>query len=266
VTRLPAAADGRFESAIGAGKRRRARRLFGADGRTVLVALDHAAYMAAGPSAAAVSACASAGPDGVLVTWHTARAHIDELDAVGLVLRLDGGVSDLGEPGGEDVSDVMYGAEQAVAIGADAVVLLAFPGAPDEHRSLQRLARVCAECEQLGLPVMAEMIPGGWARAVDWSVDNVSAAARIGVELGADIVKTVCPGRPEEFAAVVAACPAPVVALGGPKIDSEDDVVALAGGVVEAGAAGVAFGRNVWGSPDPAKLIARLHDAVHGPF
>ena len=55
-----------------------------------------------------------------------------------------------------------------------------------------------------------------------------------------------------------------MVALGGPKIDSEDDVVALARGVVEAGAAGVAFGRNVWGSPDPAKLIARLHEAVHG--
>jgi DhnA family fructose-bisphosphate aldolase class Ia len=256
--------DGWFASAVGTGKRRRARRLFGADRRTVLVALDHAAYMAAGPPATAVAACAAAGPDGVLATWHTARAYADELAGTGLVLRIDGGVSDLAEPGAEDVSDVLYRAEQAVAIGADAVVLLAFPGAPDEHRSLQRLAGVCAECELLGLPVMAEMIPGGWAQAVEWSVENVSAAARIAVELGADIVKTVCPARPEEFAAIVEACPAPVVALGGPKVDNEDDVVALARGVVEAGAAGVAFGRNVWGSPDPAKLIARLHDAVHG--
>ncbi len=263
MTPLPPAADGQFASAVGAGKRRRARRLFGGDGRTVLVALDHAAYMAAGPSVTAVSACAGAGPDGVLVTWHTARAHADELAGTGLVLRVDGGVSDLGKPATEDVSDVMYRAEQAVALGADAVVLLVFPGAPDEHRSLQRLARLCAECELLGLPVMAEMIPGGWARAVEWSVENVAAAARIGVELGADIVKTVCPGPPDDFAAVVEACPVPVVALGGPKVDSEDDVVALARGVVEAGAAGVAFGRNVWGSPDPAKLIARLHDAVH---
>jgi DhnA family fructose-bisphosphate aldolase class Ia len=256
-------ADRWFESAVAAGKRRRARRLFGADGRTVLVALDHAAYMAAGPPAAAVSACALAAPDGVLATWHTARAHAAELAAVGLVLRIDGGVSDLGQPGGEDVSDVLYRAEQAIAIGADAVVLLAYPGAADEHRSLQRLARVCAECELLGLPVMAEMIPGGWGRAVEWSVENVCAGARIGVELGADIIKTVCPGAPGEFAAVVEACPAPVVALGGPKLASEDDVVGLAGGVVEAGAAGVAFGRNVWGAADPAKLIARLHDAVH---
>jgi DhnA family fructose-bisphosphate aldolase class Ia len=253
-----------FDSAIGAGKRRRARRFIAADGRCVLVAVDHAAYMAAGPPLESITACAAGGPDGVLATWHIARRYASELANVGLVLRVDGGVSDLGQMGGEDVSDVLYRAEQAISVGADAVVLLAFPGAPDEDRSLKRLGRLCAECEQLGLPVMAEMIPGGWGRAIEWSLDNVRAAARIGVELGADIIKTVCPGPAEEFAAVVESCPAPVVALGGPKVDSEDDVVALARGVVAAGAAGVAFGRNVWGSDDPAKLVARLHDAVHG--
>jgi len=76
-------------------------------------------------------------------------------------------------------------------------------------------------------------------------------------------VKTVCPGPPDEFGAVVVACPAPVVALGGPKMTSEDDVVALARGVVAAGAAGIAFGRNVWGSPDPTALVTRLREAVH---
>ena len=47
-------------------------------------------------------------------------------------------------------------------------------------------------------------------------------------------------------------------------MSSEDDVVSLARGVVEAGGAGVAFGRNVWGSPDPRKLVTRLREAVHG--
>jgi DhnA family fructose-bisphosphate aldolase class Ia len=93
---------------------------------------------------------------------------------------------------------------------------------------------------------MAEAIPGGWGQAVEWSVENVSRAARIAVELGADIVKTVCPGPPES-----------------PRMQSEDDVVAVARGVVQAGAAGIAFGRNVWGSPDPTSLVARLADAVH---
>jgi DhnA family fructose-bisphosphate aldolase class Ia len=92
----------------------------------------------------------------------------------------------------------------------------------------------------------------------------VSRASRIAVELGADIVKTVCPGPAEEFAAVVEACPAPVVALGGPKMASDDDVVAFARGVVSAGASGIAFGRNVWGSSDPTALVKRLREAVHG--
>jgi DhnA family fructose-bisphosphate aldolase class Ia len=142
-------------------------------------------------------------------------------------------------------------------------VILGYPGAPDEHLSLQRLAAVCTECEQVGLPVMAEMIPGGFGKAVEWSVDNITKAARLGAELGADIIKTVCPPDPADFAAVVTGCPVPVVALGGPKMEDEDAVVAVAKGVVDAGGAGVAFGRNVWGSPDPGKLVARLMDAVH---
>jgi DhnA family fructose-bisphosphate aldolase class Ia len=73
-----------------------------------------------------------------------------------------------------------------------------------------------------------------------------------------------CPPDPADFAEVAAAAGVPVVALGGPKTDVEDDVVALARRVVEAGGAGIAFGRNVWGSPDPAKLVARLREAVHG--
>ena len=97
-----------------------------------------------------------------------------------------------------------------------------------------------------------------------WTVDSVSRAARICAELGADIIKTPCPGPADEFEAVAEACPVPVVVLGGPKMASEEDVVALATGVVRAGAAGIAFGRNCWGSADPGKLLARLHEAVHG--
>lgn len=254
-----------FRSAVGAGKLRRARHFMRADGRTVLVALDHAAYLGTGPpQGESMRAVADGHPDGILATWEVARTDTSIFADTGLVLRLDGGTSEVGERAAADVSSLLYRAEQAMAIGADAVVILVFPGAPDEERSLQRLAGLCAECELLGLPVMAESIPGGWQQAVPWTVDSVGRAARICAELGADIVKTPCPGPTEEFAAVVDACPVPVVALGGPKMASEDDVVAVAAGVVRAGAAGIAFGRNCWGSPDPAKLLARLHEAVHG--
>jgi DhnA family fructose-bisphosphate aldolase class Ia len=241
------------------------RRMFGADGRSVFVAMDHAAYMGQGPPLGEpIEEIAAGRPDGVLATWHMARAYAGSFAGSGLVLRVDGGSSELGDRAAGDLNTMLHKAEEALKIGADGVVVLAFPGAPDEDKSLTRLARLCSEAEMLGLPVMAEMIPGGWGQAVPWTAENVARAARIGAELGADIIKTVCPGRPEEFAEVVATCPVPVVALGGPKMRTEDDVVAVARGVVEAGGAGIAFGRNVWGSEKPRQLVERLREAVHG--
>lgn len=252
-------------SAVGAAKARRAGRLFGADGRAVFVALDHAAYMGSGPPLGEpMNAIGAAAPDSVLVTWHVARAYAEVFARCGLVLRLDGGVSEIGGFPTDDVGGLLHTVEDAVRIGADAIVVLGYPGAPDEHLSLQRLAAVCTAAERHGLPVMAEMIPGGFARAVEWSVENIAKAARLGAELGADIVKTVCPDDPALFAEIVDACPVPVVALGGPKMPDEDAVVAVARGVVAAGGAGIAFGRNVWGSANPAGLIGRLMEAVHG--
>ncbi|MYB86790.1 MAG: aldolase, partial [Acidimicrobiaceae bacterium] len=213
-------------SAVSAGKRRRFRHIFRADGRAVFVAMDHPADMGMGVAPSAAAAIADGRPAAVLATWHLARTRPEAFAGAGLVLRVDGGISDLGDPPASDTTSLLYSAEQAMVVGADAVVIMVFPGTPDEERSLGRLARLAAECELLGLPVMAESIPGGWPRTVPWTAENVSRGARLAVELGADIVKTMCPGPPEEFAAVAEACPAPVVALGGPKVDDEDQVVA----------------------------------------
>lgn len=252
-------------SSIGAGKLRRLRHFIAADGRTVLVAMDHAAYMGTGPPhGAGLAAIAAGRPDGILATWHLARSQAGLFAHSGLVLRVDGGTTELGERATSDVGEMLHGVTEALTLGADGVVVLVFPGTADEHLSLLRLARLASECERHGLPVMAEVIPGGWGQAVPWTIENVARGARIAAELGADVVKTVCPGDPAEFAEVVQACPVPVVALGGPRMSSEDDVVALARGVVAAGAAGIAFGRNVWGSADPTALLERLGEAVHG--
>ncbi len=251
-------------SAVSAGKRRRFRRIFAEDGRALIVAMDHPAYMGSGVPPHAAQAVASAGPDAVLATWQLARSRPEEFARCGLILRVDGGISDLGDAPKSDTTSLLYTAEQAMVLGADAVVIMIFPGTPDEGRSLGRLGQLSAECERLGLLVLAESIPGGWGQSVGWTVESVSRGARLAVELGADMVKTMCPGPSEAFAEVAAACPAPVVALGGPKVDDVDQVVAHAAGVVAAGGRGVAFGRNVWGADDPATLVRRLLAAIHG--
>ena len=125
-------------SAIGAGKARRARHLFGADGRAVFVAMDHPAYLGMGVPADAVPSIAEGRPDAILATWHLARAHPEAFAGSGLVLRVDGGISDMGEPASKEKTSLLYTAEQAMVLGADAVVIMIFPGTPEEERSLSQ--------------------------------------------------------------------------------------------------------------------------------
>jgi DhnA family fructose-bisphosphate aldolase class Ia len=252
-------------SSLAAGKLRRLNRIFGADGRSVIVAMDHAGFQGYGPpNAEGLDTIVSGEPDAVLVNLHLARSGAGQLARTGLVLRVDGGSSELGERSSSDTTGLLHSAEMALSLGADAVAVMAYPGAREEHVSLRRLAALCTECERLGLPVMAEVVPGGFGKNVEWSTANISRGTRIAVELGADMIKTMSPPDVTEMAEVVAACPVPVVALGGAKMESEDDVVELARAVVAAGAAGIAFGRNVWGAKDPAAVLRRLREAVHG--
>lgn len=248
-----------------AGKQRRLHRVFGRDGRAVIVAMDHGAALGEGPpNSDGLGPVMAGGPDAVLTTWPIARAGAQDLHDAGLILRLDGGVTTIGDFVGADPTGLLLRAETAMTMGADAVVVMATPGAADEHVSLRRLAELCVECEMMGLPVMAEVVPGGFGMSVPWSTENIIRGSRVAVELGADIIKTVCPPEPDGVASLMEEITVPVVVLGGPKADSEDDVVELARASVRAGGAGIAFGRNVWGSPDPARLVSRLMQAVHG--
>lgn len=251
-------------SAVGAGKARRASRLFGRDGRCLLVAIDLQSVAGEGPTLDVAEQVAAGGPDGMLVTWQIARRYPGAIAGSALVLRVDGGLTLMGRTAPGDVSSLMFGAEQAALIGAEAVVLMVYPGADDETGSLQRLAALVGECEKIGMPVIAESIPGGWEQDIPWDAGNIARAARLCVEVGADAIKTMAPPLIADLPRVVASCEAPLLVLGGPKMASEDDAVEYARDVVAEGATGVAFGRNTWGALDPTAMVRRLYVAVHG--
>jgi DhnA family fructose-bisphosphate aldolase class Ia len=84
------------------------------------------------------------------------------------------------------------------------------------------------------------------------------------MELGVDIVKTFYTGSAESFAQVVEmAAPALVVAAGGPRLETDGDVLRMAYDVVQAGAAGITFGRNIWQSADPGAMVRALKQILH---
>ena len=97
----------------------------------------------------------------------------------------------------------------------------------------------------------------------EYDVKNVKHAARVGAELGSDIVKVPYTGSVETFAEVVNGCPVPVVIAGGPKMDSDEDIFKMVEGALKAGAAGLSIGRNAFQHQNPERMIQALCKMVH---
>jgi DhnA family fructose-bisphosphate aldolase class Ia len=253
-----------MHSAIGAGKVKRAAQFIQEDGRAFLCAIDMQGAAGSGPALDAVVGIAEGGADGILVSWQIARRYPEAFRSTGMILRIDGSSTMLGNFAQGDKFAQLYELDMALRLGADAVVCMAFPGSDDEEVGMRKLVALTNEAEKVGMPVIVESIPGSWAKTVPWDTEHLTKAARICVENGADAIKTPAPENLEDMATMVANTEAPIFILGGPKKDSEDEAVQYAADVVAAGASGIAFGRNTWGAADPKAMAARLHDAVHG--
>jgi len=87
---------------------------------------------------------------------------------------------------------------------------------------------------------------------------------RAAAELGADIVKTAYPGDKAAFAEIVAAALVPVIVLGGAATTDERAFLQDVRDAMDAGASGIAIGRNVWAHEEPARMARALHAIVHG--
>ncbi len=156
--------------------------------------------------------------------------------------------------------------EDAVRMGADAIAMAVTIGSPQQPHILANLAALVSEAERVGMPVIAHAYPNGSLVPPDavYSAAQVGYAARLVMELGVDIVKTFYTGSAGTFAQVVGvAAPALVVAAGGPRLESDADAIRMAHDVVQAGAAGITFGRNIWQSGDVPGIIRALKGIVH---
>jgi DhnA family fructose-bisphosphate aldolase class Ia len=136
-------------------------------------------------------------------------------------------------------------------------------GAVDEDKMLAKLGRVADECDLLGMPLLAMMYPRGPKIANEHATDAVAHAARIGAELGADIVKTNYTGDTESFRRVVETCPVPVVIAGGPKSETPLDVLQMVHNSLDSGCAGLSIGRNVFQHKNPTLMVKALVAIVH---
>lgn len=257
----------------------RLNRLFAADGKCFEVALDHGAHHE--PSFLSgmenlpdlVKTVAAAGPDAILLS--PGQAHLLQ-DIPGkqkpsLTLRVDP-TNFYGTPTPSNVfcellDDVV---EQAVALDAVSIVvnLLWSPDQPDlYHQCLRNVSRAKAQCERAGMPMMVEplaMQPDkrhGYIQHPD--LCKIVSLVRQAVELGADVVKA-DPGEDlrEYHRVIEAASGRPVLPRGGSRVSAKE-ILSRTYGLLQQGASGVVYGRNVFQHPHPQRMIRACKALVH---
>src|SRR5665647_3492281 len=180
------------------GKTRRLKRIMQQDNRTVIVPMDHGVTV--GPIQGITNMqtitdkLVKGGVDAILVHKGIAK-RIDTADA-GLIVMLSG-MSNLSPNVNAKVQ--VCSVQEAIRVGADAVSVHVNVGAQDEDKMLANLGKVAEECDAFGLPLLAMMYPRGPKIANEHALEVVAHAARIGAELGADIIKANFTGNIDTF-------------------------------------------------------------------
>lgn len=246
------------------GKVRRMQRIFnGESGNTIIVPMDHGVTM--GPIsgledvARAVGVVKQGGANATVVHKGIATSTSIGTDAgIGLILHLSASTCLGPDPSGKMlVCDV----EEAMTLGADAVSVHVNIGARDEAGMLAALGRTAKACSRWGMPLLAMMYPRG--EAVAESPASISLVARVGAELGADVIKCPYTGDPDSFAKVVAGCSVPVVIAGGEPV-SDAEALTRIEDAMQSGARGLSMGRSAFQHPCPERFVAAAAAIVHG--
>jgi DhnA family fructose-bisphosphate aldolase class Ia len=160
--------------------------------------------------------------------------------------------------------------EQALTLDAAAVVLNLFwaPGLPELHREcVENISRLKPQCERYGMPMMVEpmlLLPDGQGGyKVNPDIQKTIALARQAVELGADIVKADIAESLDEYHLVVqAAAPRPLLPRGGPRV-TDHEILSRTHALIQEGASGIVYGRNIYEHPHPARMIRACQAVVH---
>ncbi len=250
---------------MNSGKTRRLKRIMQRDNRTVIVPMDHGVTIGPihgiGNMQQIINKLVEGQVDAVLV--HKGIARIVDTQNAGLIVMLSG-MSNLSPNVNGKVQ--VCTVQEAIRIGADAVAVHVNVGAQDEDKMLKNLGKVADECEINGIPLLAMMYPRGPKIQNEHAPELVAHAARIGAELGVDIVKANFTGSIESFKAVVESCPVPIVIAGGPKCKTPKEILQTAHDSIKAGGAGLSIGRNVFQYENPALIVKALKSIVHDGF
>jgi len=239
------------------GMKNRLGRIFNPDsGKTVMLAFDHGYFQ--GPTSGLERIDVTINPlvphaDALMCTRGVLRSIIDPSTRNSVVMRASGGPSILKELSNERIAvDV----EDALRMNVSAVAVQVFIGGEFETRSVINMTNMVDRCNRYGIPVLGVTAVGA---ELTRDARYIGLASRILAELGAAFIKTY---YVPDFETVTASCPVPVIIAGGKKL-AEAEALKMARNAIDAGAAGVDMGRNIFQSDAPLAMITAVRKVVH---
>lgn len=240
------------------GMKNRLGRIFNpVSGKTVMLAIDHGYFQ--GPTTGLERIDLNILPlepyaDTLMLTRGILRSIIPPDTQKSIVLRVSGGTSILKELSNEALAlDI----EDAVRLNASAMAVQVFIGGEYEKETIINMTKMVDMGMRCGIPTLAVTAVG---KNMVRDAKYFRLATRICAELGAQYIKTYY--VPEDFETVTAACPVPIVIAGGQKMP-ELDALKMASQAIQAGAAGVDMGRNIFQSDSPVAMIQAVRAVVH---
>lgn len=232
------------------------------DGKAVILPIDHgtAIPVETMPETGELIRGVKPYVDGFVVNLGMAVSFRDDLRGKGVCLRVD-----VYKPDTAEGSYKIYGADEAEALGANAMMHMLYPGHPNETQVTRDCTEVIAEGLWGQIPTMIETLPVGLGKPSEYTVKKIGFAVRQAAELGADVVKTAYPtdGSVKEFRAIVESCFVPVIVLGGAPMEDDRALLTMVKNAMDAGAKGIAVGRNVWQHRNPKEIAHKLYVVVH---
>jgi putative autoinducer-2 (AI-2) aldolase len=241
------------------GMKNRLSQLIQPDGHCFFLPIDHGYFQ--GPTTRLEKPGETIQPllpycDALFVTRGVLRSCVDPTNSLPVILRVSGGTSVVGK----DLANegITTSVRDAIRLNVAAVGLSIFIGSDYERESLLNLAELVNECEEYGIPVMAVTAVGKELEKRE--ARYLALCCRIAAELGARVVKTYwC----EDFDKVTNGCPVPVVMAGGPRCETELEVLEFVHDGMQRGAIGVNLGRNVWQNDHPVAMARSLRAIIH---
>jgi DhnA family fructose-bisphosphate aldolase class Ia len=252
------------------GKEIRLHKLFSEDANAVIIAMDHGMFDGPIPGMTDLTQTIQRiNPvvDGILLSPGMLKACNEAFSYKGApipIVRINwGSVYCFHWEYNQAATVVAAGVKDAVALGAEIVLVSLTIGTGDEDRDARNVEIYCQlknQAESFGIPVLGEYFPASSdSLSPDELHERVLSGSRILSELGTDLIKTF---YTHDFKKVTESCPVPVFGLGAEKTPSQLDALNLASNEIRDGARGVVFGRNALQVPDPFSFQAALCKVV----